>query len=496
MEEKGFKFRVISSLLWKLFERGGAQGIQFVLQIILARLLMPEDYGIVALIMVFILIANVFIQSGFKMALIQKKNTDETDFSSVLYLSLSLSCLLYMILFFAAPYIALFYEEMQLTPLLRVLSIILFFGAFSSIQNAVIARKLLFKKLFYSSLGAVIVSGILGISLAYSGFGPWALVAQQLTNHFLISVILWFTLRWRPKLLFSLKSLSTLFSYGWKVLVAVMIHTIYENLRSLIIGRIYDASMLGLYKRGMQFPALIVTNINDSILTVIFPVLAMQQDNRQRVKSMLRRSIIITSFLIFPMMLGLAAIAEPLVKFLLTDKWLPAVPFLQIYCFTYAFWPLHTANFSAINALGRSDVTLKLEMLKKSVGFLILFISAFYGIYAIAIGGVVSGFLFTLIDTYPNRKFLNYSYKELWKDIMPSLLLSACMGIIVFSFNYLKLPLMITLLAQISTGLLIYYSMARLFNINSYQYIMATYKEYFYSKKTNNIFQNSISSEQ
>jgi len=476
------KSKILSSLFWKLMERGGTQGIQLIVQIVLARLLIPEDYGIIALVAIFIIIASVFVQSGFNTALIQKKDANESDFSSVFYLSLLVGSLIYVILFFAAPFIAAFYTEPQLMPVLRVISVTLFFGAFNSIQNAVVARKMQFKKLFFSSLGAIVVSGTVGIVVAYAGFGVWALVAQQITNQLLITVILWFTVKWRPKLLFSFERVKSLFSYGWKLLVSTLIDTLYRNLRSLIIGKMYNAEMLGFYNRGEQFPALIVTNINGSIQSVMLPALASQQENRQRVKDMVRRSIVTSSFILFPMMVGLAVIAKPLVKILLTEKWLLCVPFLQISCVTYALWPIHTANLQAINALGRSDIFLKLEIIKKILGLAILGVTIFYGVYAIALGGIVSGLIGTIINSYPNTKLLNYSYKEQWKDIMPSLLLSLVMGALVYSVQFFGMTVWPTLIVQGFVGIILYVGMARIFKLECFTYLLLTWKDILKSR--------------
>lgn len=477
------KSRVITSLLWKFMERGGTQGIQFIVQIVLARLLVPKDYGIIALISIFIVIANVFVQSGFNTALIQKKDADEVDFSSVFYLSLFVAGLLYLILFFTAPLVADFYNIHQITLVLRVLSITLFFGAFNSIQNALVSRNMQFKMLFYSSLGAILMSGIVGIVLAYLGLGVWALVAQQLTNQFMITVIMWFTVKWRPKLIFSFKRVKGLFSYGWKLLVSSLIDNLYMNLQSLIIGKIYNPSMLGFYNRGDQFPKVIVSNINGSIQSVMLPVLASEQDNRKRVKNMVRRSIVTSSFVLFPMMCGLAVTAEPLVKILLTNKWLPCVPFLQIFCASYALWPIHTANLQAINALGRSDIFLKLEVIKKIIGLTILVISIHFGIYAIAVGTLISGIISTFINAYPNLKLLNYSYKEQIKDIMPSLLLSLIMGAVVYNFKWLHMLSWLTLIIQICLGIIIYIIMAKVFKLECYEYLLGTFKDIYRRRK-------------
>ncbi|MGO1469474.1 MAG: lipopolysaccharide biosynthesis protein [Tissierella sp.] len=477
------KSLVISALLWKLLERTGTQGIQFIVSIVLARLLMPEQYGIIALVMVFISLAGVFVQSGFNTALIQKKDADEVDFSSVLYLSLGVAGILYIIIYFSAPFIASFYTQPLLVPVIRVLSITLFIGAFNSIQNAFVARNMLFKRLFISSLGAVIISGIVGIIAAYQGWGVWALVAQQLTNQLMIAIILWFTIKWRPHLLFSLKRVKNLFSYGSKLLASALIDTLYRELRTLIIGRMYTPAMLGFYNRGQQFPQVIVTNINGSIQSVMLPALSAHQDNRKRVKEMMRRAIVTSSFLIFPMMVGMAVVAEPLVKIILTEKWLPAVPFLQIFCISFSFWPIHTANLQAINAMGRSDIFLKLEVIKKIMGLIILGISLSFGVYAIALGQVLSGVISTFINAYPNKQLLDYSYKEQWIDIVPSLMISLVMGALVYSVNFLNIPAWQILVTQVGVGFVTYIGLARIFKIESFGYLITTIKQLVKSRK-------------
>lgn len=278
-------------------------------------------------------------------------------------------------------------------------------------------------------------------------------------------------------------ALAGLFSFGWKLLVSALIDTFYMNLRSLIIAKIYSPAMLGFYNRGEQFPVLIVTNINGSIQSVLFPALSSQQDNRQRVKEMLRRAIVTSSFILFPLMVGLAVIAEPLVQILLTDKWLPCVPFIQIFCLSYALWPIHTANLQAINALGRSDIFLKLEIIKKIVGLVVLGVTLFYGVYAIAFGMLITGIISSFINAYPNLKLLNYGYKEQWKDIMPSLLLSLVMGAVVYCFKWFNMTAGLTLIVQVCVGGILYLGMARLFKLECFTYLLTTFKEIFNSKK-------------
>jgi len=477
------KSRVLTSLLWKVMERAGTQGMQFVVQIIIARLLVPEQYGIIAIVMVFISIAQVFVQCGLNTALIQKKDADEIDFSSVFYLSLIVAALLYIIIYISAPFIASYYTQPLLVQVLRVLSITLFIGALNSIQNAFAMRNMLFRKLFVGSLGAVIISGVVGITAACNGLGVWALVAQQLTYQISVVIILWFVIRWRPRLLFSLDRIRTLFSFGSKLLISSLVDTLFINLRTPIIGRMYSPAMLGFYNKGQQIPQLIVTNINGSIQAVMLPTLSAFQDEKKRVKEIMRRSIVTSSFFIFPMMIGLAVVAEPLIKIILTDKWLPAVPFLQIFCFSFALWPIHTANLQAINAIGRSDIFLRLEIIKKTLGLIVLGLSLPYGVYAMAVGQVISDFLSTFINAYPNKKLLDYSYKEQWRDIIPSLLIALIMGSIVYLFKFLSFSAWQLLLLQVFVGIILYVGLNIIFKIESFSYLINTIRQFVDSRK-------------
>ncbi len=483
MSKKVNKSKVLSSLFWKLMERGGTQGVQFLVQVVLARLLAPDEYGTIAIVLVFINLAQVFVQSGLNTALIQKKQADEVDFSSVFYVSLFISLVLYGLFFLTAPYIAGFYGDPILTSVLRVLGFILFFGAFNSIQNAYISRNMMFKKLFYSSLGAVVLSGIAGIVAAYMGLGIWALVIQQLVNQASTTIIMWFTVKWRPKLMFSFVRVKTLFAFGWKLLVSSLIDVFYKDLRTLIIGKIYTSSMLGYYNRGDSFPKVIVSNINGSIQSVMLPTLSAFQDNKKRIKEMMRRAIVTSSFLIFPMMIGMAVVAEPMVKLILTDKWLSAVPFIRIFCISYTLWPIHTANLQAINAVGRSDIFLKLEITKKVVGLIILGVSLPFGVYALAFSSIISGIISAFINAYPNKRLLDYSYLEQIKDIAPSFIISIIMGAIAYLFNFLSLPAWQILMLQVIVGVIVYFGLVKILKLESFTYLLKTVKELINSKK-------------
>lgn len=464
-------------------ERGETHGIQFIVQIILARLLAPDQFGILAIVMVFINIAQVFVQSGFNTALIQKKDADDIDFSTIFYLSLGVAGILYTIIYFSSPLIAHYYNDPNLISVLRVLSLVLFTGAFNSIQDAYISKNLLFKTLFISSLGAILISGISGIIAAYRGFGVWALVIQQIIHQISLAAIKWFTVKWRPIMMFSLIKVKDLFSFSWKLLVSSLINTLYLDIRTLIIGKIYTPSVLGYYNRGQLIPSVIISNIDGSIQSVIFPTLSAYQNDQNRVKELMRRAIVSSSFIIFPMMIGMAVVSEPFVRAILTEKWLPAVPFLQIFCLSYALMPIHTANLQAINAMGRSDIFLKLEIIKKIIGLAILVISLPFGVYAIALGQVIISVISSFINAYPNKHLLDYNYKEQWLDIVPAFLISIAMGGIVYLFNFVNAAAWKILVLQIVIGVTLYIGLAKLFKVESFTYLIITIKQLFNSKR-------------
>lgn len=485
-ERKYYRDKIFFSLLWKYFERTGNQLVQFVVQIILARLLLPKDFGVIALLMVFINLAQVFVQSGFNTALIQAKNPDDRDFSSVFYLSLGVAIILYLVLFISAPAISEFYNMPNLTKILRVLSLILFFGAVNSIQNAVISREFKFKQLFYSSFGAIMISGTIGVYLAYEGYGTWALVWQYLSNALFLCLIMWITVKWRPKLLFSLERLSKLFSFGWKLLVSALLETGYREMQSLVIGKMFSASDLGFYNRGRMFPQVVVGNIDGSIQSIMLPALSQVQDDLRRIKEMMRRAITISTFIIAPLMAGMIATAEPIVRIVLTDKWLPSVPFMQICCISFIFYPIHTANLTAISAVGRSDIFLKLEIYKKLLGIAVLVgtIFLFRSVIAIAWSAVLSGIISTFINAYPNKKLIGYTYSEQMKDLTPSFLISAIMGVCVYFLGFWNAPPYVLLPMQIFFGFGLYVLLAKVIKIESMTYITGLlYKRLINRKK-------------
>lgn len=468
---KGKNKKVIRNLIWRFAERMGAQGISFIVGVVLARILAPEIYGTIALVTVFTTILNVFVDSGMGNALIQKKNADELDFSSVFYFNILVCSTLYIGMFIAAPSIANFYNDVTLTPIVRVLSFTIVISGIKNVQQAYVSKTMQFKRFFFSTLGGTLGAAVIGITMAYRGFGVWALVAQYLFNLMVDTIILWITVKWRPKKQFSFQRLKGLFSYGWKLLVSSLIDTIYIDLRQMIIGKMYSSADLAFYNKGKQFPSLIVTNINTSIDSVLLPTMSAEQDDIHRVKIMTRRSIKTSTYIMAPLMVGLAFCAEPLVSLILTDKWLPCVPFLRIFCITYMFFPIHTANLNAIKAMGRSDLFLRLEFIKKIVGIIILLSTMWFGVMVMAYSLLLSSVLSQIINSWPNRKLLKYGYLEQLKDILPGILLALGMGICVYFVVLLKFHPIITLIIQIIIGAVVYISGSILFKLESFDYL-------------------------
>ena len=474
---------VITNFFWRFLERCGAQGVTFLVSIVLARLLDPTVYGTVALVTIFTTIMQVFVDSGMGNALIQKKDADDLDFSSVFYFNMAMCTVLYLIMFFAAPLIASFYRMPELTAIVRVLSLVVVISGVKNVQQAYVSRHLMFKRFFFSTLGGTIGAAVIGIAMAYLGFGVWALVAQMLFNAAVDTTILWITVKWRPKKMFSFQRLKSLFSYGWKLLVSSLIDTVYNDLRQLIIGKKYSSGDLAYYNQGKKFPQLIVTNINTSIDSVLLPTMSKAQDDMAAVRSMTRRAIKTSTFLMMPAMIGLAVCAEPLVQLILTEKWLPCVLFLRIFCITYAFYPIHTANLNAIKAMGRSDLFLKLEIIKKTVGIIAILITMWISVQAMAYSFLVTTILNQIINSWPNKKLLNYSYFEQVKDMLPQILLSLGMGAAIYAVSFLHLSASLTLLIQIPLGVLVYWSCSKIFHVESYTYIIEMVKNFKKRKK-------------
>ncbi len=470
--------KVIDNFFWRFLERCGAQGVTLVVSIILARILNPEAYGVVALITVITSILQVFVDSGLGTALIQKKDADDLDFSSVFYFNFVVCMVLYGIMFFGAPLVAAFYEKPELTALTRVASLSLVISGVKNIQQAYVSRHLMFKRFFFATLGGTIGAAFIGIWMAYKGYGAWAIVVQNLFNKTVDTVILWITVKWKPKKMFSWERLKSLLSYGWKLLVSSLIDKVYEELRQLVIGKMYSSADLAFYNKGQHFPGAVVNNVNTSIDSVLLPVMSQKQDDVDAVRSMTRRSIRVGTYIMAPLMVGLAAISPILIPFLLSDKWTNAVIFMQVFCFTYMLHPIQTANLNAIKAMGRSELFLKLDIIKKVIGFSILIGTMWFGVKAIAYGMLAASFINQIVNSWPNHKLLKYNYFEQLKDILPSLLLALVMGSVIYCYGFLELHSALILVLQVLTAVVIYVGGSVLLRIDSFYYILTALKKY------------------
>lgn len=479
-EQPNLKRKAAAGIFWKLMENGGTQGILFLVTVILARLIEPAEYGVLSITVIFVTIAGVLVQRGFSLSLVQKKDVDDTDLSSVLYLSVLVAGLMVLALWFAAPAIARFYDVPEVTRVLRAISFILVAGAVSSVQSAIIMRELAFRKRFFVSLIAVILSGTAGIVMAYRGYGVWALVTQQLIDNFTMCIGLTIATRWLPKALFSFQRLGRLFSFGWKLLASSLIETVYSELSGMIIGKRYTASMLAYYDKGRKFPQLIGTNVTGAIQGAMFPTFSIAQEDPNRLLTMVRRSVSASAFLIFPLMAGLAAVAEPMVRIVLLPKWLPAVPFLRVFCVTFAMYPVDATVLQAINAIGRSDVYLKLEIAKKVCGLLLLAAAVFLLDTPVALSWALAAVavLSVAFNAIPAKRLLGYRYRDQLKDLLPSLALSVIMGIGVYLLAGLGLSDWATLSVQVAAGVMVYVSVAAALKLDSFTFLWRSIQEF------------------
>lgn len=423
---------IINGLFWKFGERICAQLITFLVSTVLARLLAPQVYGIVAIVNIFITIFNSLVTEGFSSALIQKKDADELDFDSLFYVSLAFSLILYLTLYFSAPYLAEFFNVSELKNVLRIFSLRLPISAFSSIQHAYVSKHMLFKRFFLSTLFGTVISGVVGITLALNGFGVYALVVQYLLNTTVDSLVLLFTIDWKPKLRFSYKRASALMGYGVNVLLTGLISTVYGQLRSFVIGKKYSTDDLAYYNYGERIPSLVGNNIDASISSVMFPALSNCKSDISLFRDTVKRSLRVGAYVIMPLHLGLMVIAEPLVRLLLTEKWLPCVFFLRIFCVEKMLLPISSINLQAIKALGKSDVLLKMEIAKKTVGIVMVLVSMVFNIEAIAYTIIIIAVYSNVVNMIPNKKLINYGISAQIKDLLPVLIINFIMAIMCF----------------------------------------------------------------
>ncbi len=475
------KQKVAGGLFWSYGERIMAQLVSLIVSIVLARLLDPENYGVISIVMIFITLCDAIVTGGFGNSIVQKKDADELDVNTMLICSVATSFFLYVILFLAAPFIADFYQMEIIRPILRVLGLRLLISGVNSIQRAWIQKRMLFKRFFISTSFGTIISAVVGISMAYMGAGAWALVGQYLTNSFIDTVVLFITNDWRPKLQFSFDRAKQMLSYGWKVLLTTVVYTVEGDLRSLIVGKQFGSADLAYYDQGKKFPNLLVSNINTSISNVMFPVLSKNQDNRERMKAICRRSIKTSTYLLAPLLLGLIAVSNEFVRVILSDKWLPCVPFLQILTLVYLVRPLTTTDQQAIMSTGRSDLTLRIMIAVNVTDVILLLIAVFAmkSVIMIAVGALLTEVVSMALFMKYVKKCIGYTYLEQLSDIAPSLLLAISMGVIVYLVGKINVNVIIVLFLQVIVGAGYYLAMSCILHFEPFIYLVKMLKEKF-----------------
>ena len=468
------KATVVKSLIYKFTERFAVKGLGLLITIVLARILAPELFGQIALLTVFINLSLVLIEGGLSTALVQSKEVSERDYSTVFYITLALSAVMIVVLHLAAPLIARYYRIDALIKPLRGYSFALLVMAFNSIQVARLQREMRFREMMLCNLSATVGSGIVGIYMAMRGYGLWALVVYYVAQIVVSSLAMLLVLRWFPRERFSMESARRLYSFGVKILGATFITTLYGDIRPLVIGYKFSAGDLAYYDRGQRFSNTVSINLDHALQSVMFPVLSRMQDDPVQMRGMLRRTRMLGAFITFPVLLGMAAVAEPMVRLLLTDTWLPSVVFIEILCVAEAQMPLTSTNLVAIKSMGRSDVLMKLTIVRVALMLTVLLVSvlAFDSVKAITVGYLISAWLDTLVTSIPVQRLLDYPVASAFRDIGKTTLSAAAMALAVYALGLLKLPLALGLLLQVLLGIALYIALNLALKNESMRYIL------------------------
>lgn len=478
MSHIGKSNTTLTGLMWAYGERITAQLVSFIVSLILARLLSPENFGTVAIINIVITILNVFVSHGLGNALVQKRDSDDLDFSTVFYCSVVLSIAIYIFIYFLAPFISLYYNTPSLTKLTRVLALRIPIASINTVQHAFVQKKMQFEKFFFSTLLGTIISAFVGIVMAYNNFQEWSIVFQYLTNVIIDTIVLFFTISWKPKLQFSFERLKKLLPFGMNVLLTSLASTTYQQIRSVIIAKKYGSADLAYYDRGIKFPSIIIDNLNSSITKVLFPAFSKIQDDKDRVKNSVRLMVNVTAFLIFPMLVGFIVLSRPFVLLILTSKWVQSVPFIKVFCVSYMLIPIQNLYLQALLSLGYSKITLNLEVIKELFGLIVLFLAiVLYNTpLAIAYGFLLNQLFGLVINNFANRKYYNYSFKEQFSDFMPAACLSLLMAAIIWPISFMHLSYAMIITAQLLFGIIIYVAGAKIFKFKAYSFILSKIK--------------------
>lgn len=470
------KEKAVKGVFWSSIDRFSSQGIQFIFSILIARMLLPSDYGVIAMLGIFLAVSQSFIDSGFGTALVQKIDRTETDFSTVFYFNVLVACFFYGLLWIISPYIAAFYDIPLLESVTKAVALTLIFNALGGIQNAKLTIAIDFKTRAKISLMCTISTGIIGLIMAYKGYGVWALVTQNIANSVLNATLLWLFVRWIPQRTFSMQSFRQLFGFGSKLLASGLLDTIYNNIYPLVIGKFFSASTLGVYSRASSLAQYPSSNLTSVLQSVTFPVLSSIQNDEERLGNAYRRLLRMSVFIIFPLMIGLSAVADPFIRLVLTDKWEGAIYLLQIVCFSMMWYPVHAINLNLLQVKGRSDYFLKLEIIKKIIGVSMLCITVPMGIVAMCYGGICTSIICLGVNTHYTWKLIGYGFKRQMREMLPTLLHALVMGAIAWTVAQLLPTIESQLIGGILSGATYYIIGAWLLKFKELQEVISIIK--------------------
>lgn len=477
-QKNNLKRKTVGGVFWKGMERIFAQLVSTLVSIVLARILMPEDYSVVSIVAIFFTFCNLFISGGLNSALIQKKDADYVDYSTIFFANMAMATVLYLIMFFCAPAISRLYRKELLVPVIRIMALTFFINGYKSILSAKITSDLRFRVFFWSTFVGTAISAVVGIFMAIKGFGPWALVAQQMTNSLIDTLIMSVTSHLKLRFVFSTERFRRLFSFGGKIFLASIITVLYDQAKPLIVGIKFSPTDLAYYNRGSGYPGLITSISSDTLSSSLFPAMAKVQDDKEAILNFTRRFMQLASFLTFPLMLGFLAVSENFVRIVLTEKWLPIVPYIMIFCISSMLKPIQNGNLQAIRAIGRSDVILILEIIKKSSYFVVILLFVLFtnSPILLAVSGIVTSLLASLINTRPNRKLIGYGYRLQLTDLLPNFITAAIMCALVYAMNYLQINLYLLTVLQILAGIVIFVGLNLLIRNKSMRYLFDSLK--------------------
>jgi O-antigen/teichoic acid export membrane protein len=455
--KKGFLWNFSENIVFKL--------IQFGIQLVLARILAPEDYGLSALVLAIVNIADVFVKAGFSSALIQKDDAKSIDFSSVCYFSLALAIICYIVIFICSPYIADYFGDYRIVGIMRVMSVSLIIGVYNSVQIAIIYKNLEFKRSFQANILGMLISATAGIVAACLGMGVWALVIQYIVNRLVTCFAFYFIDRWLPQKEFSFESIKSLFSYGWKLMVSSFFTTVSSDIYSLVIGKFFSKAQLGVYDTGKKIPANIGSTVASTMGSVLFPTFSKIQHDSNKMKEYLKTINCLSSVFIFPGMLGLAAMAEPLVRVILSEKWIEAVPIMQIACVLYSFYPIHLANLQIAKAVGRTDISMYQEIAKKVIDIIMLILTVRHGIVWVAAGIALSSIIALWINIEPNNRYIHYNTVHQLSDVMPSIIIGIVTALSMYSLGlFLNTSSLLLIVFEVCLGITVFCVLSMAFN--------------------------------